>query len=75
MNRNVCRYFLAGASLISERKVIIRILGHLGLLKGVQPKRNRAPPVPADTCGGKRIEPYDDGWPAYEEPFVDVQTW
>jgi hypothetical protein len=70
-----CGSLMKIISFIYERKVIIRILDRLGLLKGAQPKRKRAPPVPADTCGGTRIEPYDDGWPAYEEPFVDVQTW
>jgi len=46
-------------SFINERKVIIKRLNHLGLLKGVKPKRDRAPPVPVDTCGGTSIAPYD----------------
>lgn len=54
--------------------MIIKILAHLGLLKQGEPKRKRAPPVPVDTCGGTSIEPYDDGWPVHEEPFVDLQT-
>lgn len=49
-------------SFIHERKVIIKILDHLGLGKGAEPKRNRAPPFPVDSCGGTSIEPYDDGW-------------
>lgn len=70
-----CGSLMKNISFIHERKVIIRVLDHFGLLKGAKPKRNRAPPVPADTWGGTRMEPYDDGWLAYEEPFVDVQTW
>ena len=70
-----CGSLMKNISFIHERKVIIRILDHFGLLKGAQPKRNRASPVPSDAWSGTRTEPYDDGWPAYEEPFVDVQTW
>lgn len=62
-------------SFICEHRVVKKILAHLGLLRGAEPKCNRAPPVPVDTCGGTSIEPYDDGWPEYEEPFADVQTW
>jgi hypothetical protein len=69
-----CGSLMKIISFIYERKVIIRILDHLGLLKGAKPKRDRAPPVSVDTCGGTSIEPNDDGWPEYEEPFVDVQT-
>lgn len=57
-------------SFIYEKKVIIKILDHLELLKGTEPKRNRAPPVLVGTCRGTNIEPYDDGWPEYEEPLL-----
>jgi hypothetical protein len=59
-------------SFIYERKVIRKILDHLGVTEEVKPKRKRAPPSPptVETI----IEPYDDGWPDYEEPFIDVQT-
>jgi hypothetical protein len=60
-------------SFIYERKVIKKILDHLGLLKKGEAKRKRAPPLPVLQCRGRRVEPYDDGWPEYEEPFVDVQ--
>lgn len=50
------------------------ILDHIGLRKECEPKRNRAPPVSVTKCAEKIVEPYDDGWPEYEEPFVDVQT-
>jgi hypothetical protein len=59
-------------SFIYERKVIKKILDHLGVIEEVKLKRERAPPSPptVETI----IEPYDDGWPDYEEPFIDVQT-
>ena len=59
-------------SFIYERKVIKKILDHLGLYKEDKSKRNRAPPVFSDFVE-RIIEQYDDGWPDYEEPFVDVQ--
>jgi hypothetical protein len=59
-------------SFIYERKVIRKILDHLGLCKEDKSKRNRAPPAFPDFVE-RIIEHYDDGWPDYEEPFVDVQ--
>jgi hypothetical protein len=59
-------------SFIYERKVIKKILAHLGLSEEAKSKQERAPPFPqmVETI----IEPYDDGWPDYEEFFIDVQT-
>jgi hypothetical protein len=58
---------------IYERKVIRKILDHLGLYEEDKPNRDRAPPVSQDVAE-RIIESYDDGWPDYEEPFVDVKT-
>lgn len=59
-------------SFIYERKVIKKILKHLDLYEEDKPKRNRAPPS-AWNVVERSIESYDDGWPDYEEPFVDMQ--
>ncbi|MEA3469415.1 MAG: hypothetical protein U9R57_14480 [Thermodesulfobacteriota bacterium] len=59
-------------SFIYERKVIKKILDHLGIYAEDKPKRNRAPPAFPDFVE-RIIEKYDDGWSDYEEPFVDVQ--
>jgi len=59
-------------SFIYERAVIKKILVHLHLYS--EPKQQRAPPVPEP---GKIISDYgsyDDGWPGYEEPSVDVNS-
>ena len=60
-------------SFISRRKVITKILDYLGLGKGAEPKRNRAPPFPVDSSGGTSIEPYDAGWLEYEKDFINLQ--
>jgi hypothetical protein len=61
-------------SLIYERKVIKKILDHLGLFEESKPQRKRGPPQlpakPLETI----TEPYDDRWPDYEEPVNDVKT-
>jgi hypothetical protein len=67
-----CGSLMKIVSFIYERKVIKKILDHLGLYED-KPMRNRAPPVSRDFIE-RIIELYDDGWPDYEEPFVDVQT-
>jgi hypothetical protein len=67
-----CGSLMKIVSFIYERKVIKKILDHLGLYEG-KPMRNRAPPVSRDFIE-RIIELYDDGWTDYEEPFVDVQT-
>jgi hypothetical protein len=56
-------------SFIYEHRVIKKILAHLGLSEEAKSKRERAPPYPkmVETI----IEPYDDGWPDYEEPFIE----
>lgn len=60
-------------SFIYERKVIKKILNHLGLYEEDKPKRNRAPPPSRDFVE-RIIESYGDGWSDYDEFFVDVQT-
>ncbi len=67
-----CGSLMKIVSFIYERKVIKKILDHLGLYED-KPMRNRAPPVSRDFIE-IIIELYDDGWPDYEESFVDVQT-
>jgi len=60
-------------SLIYEQKIIKKILDHLGLYEEDKPKRKRAPPSAWDFIE-RIIKSYDDGWPGYKEPFVDVKT-
>ena len=59
-------------SFIYERKVIRKILDHLGVYNEDKSKRKRALPAFPDFVE-RIIEQYDDGWPDYEESFVDVQ--
>jgi hypothetical protein len=61
-------------SFIYERKVIKKIVDHLGLLKEVTPQRSSAPPAPLSKYSKTNSEPYNDGWSEYEELFVDVNT-
>ncbi len=63
-------------SFITEAAIVRRILEHLGLWTGKRPKpagpTGRAPPA---LDREKRYEPFDDGWPRYEEyeePLVAV---
>jgi len=67
-----CGSLMKILSFIYERKVIKKILDHLGLSEEARQKRERAPPP--SIMVERIIEPYDDGWSSYEEPFVDVQT-
>ena len=57
---------------IYEHRVIKKILTHLGLLQGEGQKRG--PPTPSKKCLKTVVEPFDDGWPEYEETFIDVQA-
>lgn len=68
-----CRSLMKLVSFIYKRKIIKKMLEHLDLFKEDRPKRNRAPPVSGDFIE-RIIELYDDGWPDYEEPFVDAKT-
>jgi hypothetical protein len=52
--------------------VIKKILAHLGLLRGEEQKRG--PPAPPKKCSEIVVEPFDDGWPEYEEIVIDVQA-
>ena len=60
-------------SFIYERKVVRKILYHLGLSEEAKSKRERAPPSSPNIVE-TITESYDGGWPDYEEPFTDVQT-
>ncbi len=53
-------------SFITEPLVIRQILEHLGLWK----KPSRDPPKSLPENGTVVYEPFDDGWPEYEEPCV-----
>ena len=61
-------------SFITEKPVIQKILEHLGLWR--ETKRgppNKASPQSEETVIKEfEYEPFDDGWPEYEEPFVTV---
>ena len=59
-------------SFIYERAVIKKILVHLHLYS--EPKHQRAPPAPEPDKIIREYVSYDDGWPDYEEPFVDVNS-
>jgi hypothetical protein len=59
-------------SFIYERAVIKKILVHLKL--DTKPAKQRAPPAPQrDISESVKYVSYDDGWPGYEEPAVDVK--
>jgi hypothetical protein len=47
---------------------------NLKLLRGEEQRRD--PPAPLKKCTEVVVEPFDDGWPEYEEAFIfiDVQT-
>lgn len=47
-------------------------MAHLGFSEEAKSKRKRAPPFlqTVETI----IETYDDGWPEYEETFIDEQA-
>jgi hypothetical protein len=55
-------------SFITEAEVIRKILEHLGVWEEKAPVE-RAPPI---TNRKRSSEPFDDGWPQYEEPSVTV---
>ena len=55
-------------SFINEADVIRKILEHLGLWEELMPVE-RAPPDPIHE---KNSDPFDDGWPQYEEPSVTI---
>jgi hypothetical protein len=57
---------------IYERAVIKKILVHLHLYS--EQKQQRAPPAPEPEKIIREYASYDDGWPGYEEPFVDVNS-
>ncbi len=59
-------------SFIYERTVIKKILVHLHLYS--EPKQQRAPPAPEPQKTIREYVSYDDGWPGYEEPSVDVNS-
>ena len=55
-------------SFINETDVIRKILEHIGLWEE-KTLLERAPP---DSIREKSSEPYDDGWPKYEEPSATI---
>ena len=67
---NHCGGLMKIVSFIYEHRVIKKILAHLGLLRGEEQKRG----PPPKKCSEVVVEPFDDGWPEYEETFIDVQA-
>ena len=63
-------------SVITEKAVIRKILDHLDLWKERRrgPSNKASPPAEIITeIKEREYEPFDDGWPVYEEPFVTIQ--
>jgi hypothetical protein len=67
-----CGGLMKIVSFIYEHRVIKKILAHLGLLLGEEQKRG--PPALPKKCSEIVAEPFDDGWPEYEEIVIDVQA-
>lgn len=72
-----CKSEMRIISFITIKDVIRRILGHLKLWK--EPEQRGPPAVHSPCCRGARgkhsqgdphYEPFDDGWPGYEEPEI-----
>lgn len=59
-------------SFIYERKAVRKILGHLGRFQ--EQEKKRGSPRSPKKCTKRVVEHYDDDWPEYEEPSVDVRT-
>jgi len=59
-------------SFIYKRAVIKKILAHLHMY--LKSKKQQAPPAPFPEVPIRVYESYDDGWPGYEEPSVDVNS-
>ena len=60
-------------SFITEKLVTRKILEHLGLWRETRRgPPNKASPLLETVVEIKELkqEPFDDGWPGYEEPFV-----
>jgi hypothetical protein len=67
----MCAFLVIGRPLTHERRrivVIRKILKHQGLWEDKTPIE-RAPP---DLISEKSYEPYDDGWPQFEELSVSI---
>ncbi|MCP3887470.1 MAG: hypothetical protein GY702_01160 [Desulfobulbaceae bacterium] len=56
-------------SFIYKRTIIKKILTHLNVYK--EKKKQRAPPVAPPNDLPIEREPYNDGWPGYEEPVFE----
>ena len=64
-------------SFITEKPVIRKILEHLDLWRETKrgPPNKASPPVETITeIKEREYEPFDDGWPVYEEPFITQFT-
>ena len=55
-------------SFICQHKVMRKILEHLQIYED---KKQRAPPLKKKLIKEVELEPFDDGWPAYEELAFD----
>ena len=64
-------------SFITQADVIKKILVHLELWEEFT--KRRLPPMPlaaekVEVVSGRAKESFDDGWPGYDEPCVDVHS-
>jgi hypothetical protein len=67
-----CGGLMKIVSFIYKRKVVRKILVHLGLFKGQVEKRG--PPTAPERYPETIVEPFDDGWSEYDESIIDVQA-
>ena len=72
-----CRTEMKIVSFITQTDVIKKILVHLELWEEFTKRRpppvlNQAKKVPA--ARPIQLEPVEDGWPGYEEPWVDIHS-
>jgi hypothetical protein len=67
-----CGGLMKMISFIYERVVIKKSLVHLHLYS--EPKQQQAPPAPESEKTANEYASYNDDWPGYEEPSVDVNS-
>ena len=68
-----CSGLMKIVSFIYEYAVVKKILVHLCLYQ-VQEQKRGPPVVQPSKYTERVIEPYDDGWPEYEDTFIDLHA-
>jgi len=58
-------------SFIDKKKVIKKILTHLGVY-GEKKNQRASPAAPPEYTEPIETVPYDDGWPEYDEPIFEL---